>query len=564
VSFLFPHRGAFGSFSDPRLEAHWAPRRGSFAENLRALVRGPRAPRRTDLRSFFPDADIRQPIPQRALAASFGTHVLLLWVLLLPIWARVHWGGQKPQLALPQIELTWYQPGQDLPLLSPLGPPHRPSPRGARNRPLPPRGADAYNPRQTILSFPMRITHPRQLLIEPAAPQQAPKILPPLPNIVQLAPTPVVPPPRIAQSTASPVAEWRTIPNVPLPEIPIDEKHLAELNIASSPLVNGRPLMPLAPSSAHPMATDHGATEEGAAPALPLLPDGSAPQEIIALSTTPAPPPPKLEVPSGNLSARFSISPDGLRRGVPGGSPNGAAGANGGTGGDANSAGGLAGGGGKAEGTGGGAHGGPEGLSISGGNNRNGAPGNESGGEGRGLAPRHNPRAALRIPIVPIMPNSRSLAAGDAPVAPLKPGGLAPGMKPEEILGHKRIYTLYVNMPNLTSATGSWILNFAELTAGGPQLPTDLTGPVPIRKVDPKYPPALKAAHVEGEVILYAIIRADGSVDSIQVLHSVDPQLDQYAVQAFARWKFRPAMKDDEPVALESIVRIPFRAEARL
>ena len=31
------------------------------------------------------------------------------------------------------------------------------------------------------------------------------------------------------------------------------------------------------------------------------------------------------------------------------------------------------------------------------------------------------------------------------------------------MLGAKRVYTLYVNMPNLTSASGSWILNFAEL-----------------------------------------------------------------------------------------------------
>ena len=33
----------------------------------------------------------------------------------------------------------------------------------------------------------------------------------------------------------------------------------------------------------------------------------------------------------------------------------------------------------------------------------------------------------------------------------------------EKILGAKQVYTLHVNMPNLTSASGSWILNFAEL-----------------------------------------------------------------------------------------------------
>ena len=55
------------------------------------------------------------------------------------------------------------------------------------SKPLPLRGADAFHPRQTILSEPLHPTHPRQTLIQPRAPQEPPKILPALPNIVQLA-----------------------------------------------------------------------------------------------------------------------------------------------------------------------------------------------------------------------------------------------------------------------------------------------------------------------------------------------------------------------------------------
>src|SRR5260370_630132 len=40
---------------------------------------------------------------------------------------------------------------------------------------------------------------------------------------------------------------------------------------------------------------------------------------------------------------------------------------------------------------------------------------------------------------------------------------LPPGAKPETVFAYKRVYTLNVNMPNLNSATGSWILNFSEL-----------------------------------------------------------------------------------------------------
>ena len=122
-------------------------------------------------------------------------------------------------------------------------------------------------------------------------------------------------------------------------------------------------------------------------------------------------------------------------------------------------------------------------------------------------------------------------------------------------------------MPNLNSATGSWILNFSEMRTAptGPQTDSaaEIAEPSPLRKVDPKYPPTLAAEHVEGEVILYAVIRRDGSVDSIQVVHGIDQQLDANAVRALAQWKFRPAERQGAPVDLEAIVHIPFHAPTR-
>jgi protein TonB len=105
-------------------------------------------------------------------------------------------------------------------------------------------------------------------------------------------------------------------------------------------------------------------------------------------------------------------------------------------------------------------------------------------------------------------------------------------------------------------------MNFAELDSDGKPAPRreGLSGPVPLHKVDPKYPPDMVNEHVEGEVILYAIIRADGSVDSVQLVRGVDPELDRNAMQALSRWKFRPALRNNQPVELEALVRIPFRS----
>ena len=124
-------------------------------------------------------------------------------------------------------------------------------------------------------------------------------------------------------------------------------------------------------------------------------------------------------------------------------------------------------------------------------------------------------------------------------------------------------------MPNLASVTGTWTLKFVELDENGKEIPDSadvpkVAGPEPLRKVDPRYPPAFVNAKVQGDVILYAIIRRDGSVDSIEVVKSLDPQLDQNAMEALARWKFRAAQREGRAVELAAIVKIPFRATTPL
>ncbi len=121
-------------------------------------------------------------------------------------------------------------------------------------------------------------------------------------------------------------------------------------------------------------------------------------------------------------------------------------------------------------------------------------------------------------------------------------------------------------MPNLNSATGSWILNFSELRMNSEGLrvaSSDVSAPGPLRKIDPKYPPTLMNEHVEGELVLYAVIRRDGSVDSIQLVRGIDEQLDANAMVALSQWKFRPATKQRTPVDLEAIVHIPFHPPNR-
>lgn len=133
-----------------------------------------------------------------------------------------------------------------------------------------------------------------------------------------------------------------------------------------------------------------------------------------------------------------------------------------------------------------------------------------------------------------------------------------PSALERQIFRDRRLYGMTQNMPNLNSAGGSWVIRFAELDTTTGQH-GELSAPVADHKVDPAYPLQLMRENVSGTVTLRAIIRADGTVSDIKVVSGADPRLDHYASQAFARWHFLPALKNDASVDVEAIVIIPFR-----
>lgn len=132
------------------------------------------------------------------------------------------------------------------------------------------------------------------------------------------------------------------------------------------------------------------------------------------------------------------------------------------------------------------------------------------------------------------------------------------------VFGNRRFYSVTLNMPNLNSAGGSWIIRFAEISHGSsnpdPNAPApDLSQPMATRKVDPAYPLQLMQENVHGTVILYAVIHADGTVGNVRVLRGVDERLDRFASEAVAQWKFDPATRNGAPVDVEATFQIPFR-----
>jgi protein TonB len=78
--------------------------------------------------------------------------------------------------------------------------------------------------------------------------------------------------------------------------------------------------------------------------------------------------------------------------------------------------------------------------------------------------------------------------------------------------------------------------------------------------VDPKYPPDVVREKVEGVVVLFAIIRKDGTVDpaSVRVVRKLDPRLDVSSRDALLGWRFKPSLKDGRPIDIQTEITIPF------
>lgn len=521
---------------EPQLHVAWGAFHQGLAGSLAAIFS--RAPRSgiSSRTAFFKDSRIEHRIPRRAVIAAALWHVALL---ILP-FPDVSTPRHNP--ALDNVQLTWSGSIEDLPLLDIRAAKPRSAMRPTENKQPPKKGADAFHPRQRIFTDPVHPTHPRQTLINSAAPPEAPKFLTPLPNIVQLqqSAAPARPRLQISEDVLKKLRprERRAVATTtaPQPDLPNLEQRPAELSIAAAPNAPARPKLEINAGSVPRVAARSQSGDAGAAPDVGMspstVPNGNA-STLIALSAAPAPLAATIQVPQGNLAARISISPDEKTPGAGGDSVSNGSGI-----------------------SGGGAGNNSVGVSISGGNPKPGSGVSGLGGSANISAP--SPRILMTRPDPHYHPEALPDRTG-----PPNFSSLPPGAKPEVVLGAKRVYTLHVNMPNLNSATGSWILNFSELhaNAAGPHLTaTDISGPVPLKKIDPKYPPVLISDHVEGEVVLYAVIRNDGTVDGIQLVKGIDEQLDANAMHALSQWKFRPGTKQGTPVDLEAIVHIPFRA----
>ena len=485
-------------------------------------------------------------------------------------------------------DVIYYAPSEYLPPLE----------TGGTRKPLPQKGEPAYAP-QPIISVPPEADNRRQTIVTPSDIKLNHDV--PLPNIVAWSQNPTQPSFPLASMTAATSLRVPTLPTsvvapapetipserqrapslsqavvAPAPDVDVQSsartlqapqaaivepapridstsgRRLGDLNIGHSAVVAPAPELPVSEQYADQHAGGgRQPAMGGAGPAVVPPPpsiagngSSAASGRLISLGVQPATLREAQGMPEGNRRGTFAATPAGKAGAA--GTPDISASTSAGTGS------------GSAAGKNTGA---PPGLSVGAAPNTRptstvAGPGQGNGGgggTGSSQLPSGGPLVADATP--------PRVTSTPAPSASAVSQDKATDVD-HWIFGDRKFYAMTLNMPNLNSAGGSWVIRFAELNGSeknGNENKGELSAPVATQKVDPAYPMELMRRNVHGTVTLYAVIRNDGSVTDVRVLRGVDDSLDEFARAALSRWRFRPATKNGSPVALEAVIMIPFR-----
>lgn len=518
---------------------------------------------------YWNDVFVDHALPWRRFAESAGYHALFIAALYgislmpaRPVVAPVH--------PFDRSDVLYFSPSEYLPPLD-----------TGDQRPSSAAKADPEFAKQPILSVPPEATNPHQTIVAPPSVRLTQDVA--TPNIVawgdhsvpvpvdatQRAPvtlasltTPIVSPPPTAVERNAAAPSMNAAVIAPPPPVDLDSRRLSDMNVAPSAIIAPAPQLSVSAQRVPNTLNAGNAAVVPPPPALDAVSTRSAhggPASRSALSSAVVPPPPSTgsASASGDRLIALGIHPvavppppaPGNRQGAFASNPEGKSGATGtpgsttsstrGTGAHDQSGAGTS----SANGS---LHGVPSGLQV-------GAAASPSTG---GIA--GDPHASDANSVNP------RLMAKASPPPSIPHGATSPTQATElerKVFGDHPFYSMTLNMPNLNSAGGSWIMRFADLN--DTQSTADLSAPRALHKVDPAYPLELMRQNVSGTVAVRAIIRTDGSVSDVSVLRSVDSRLDRYACDALARWQFEPATRSGAPVDLAVVVMIPFRPVAR-
>jgi protein TonB len=87
----------------------------------------------------------------------------------------------------------------------------------------------------------------------------------------------------------------------------------------------------------------------------------------------------------------------------------------------------------------------------------------------------------------------------------------------------------------------------------------DVSAPILVSKVEPEYSEEARKAKFSGAVLLSLVVDANGVPRDIHVVRQLGLGLDEKAIEAVMKWRFRPGMKGGRAVSTQATVEVTFR-----
>lgn len=111
---------------------------------------------------------------------------------------------------------------------------------------------------------------------------------------------------------------------------------------------------------------------------------------------------------------------------------------------------------------------------------------------------------------------------------------------------------------SIVSATSNAAVpKFVPVTPQRIRISQGVTKGLLIQKVEPQYPPLARAARVQGDVILSAVIDTNGQITNLQLV-SGHPMLVPAAITAVKQWRYKPYLLNGAPVEVETTITVIF------
>jgi protein TonB len=95
--------------------------------------------------------------------------------------------------------------------------------------------------------------------------------------------------------------------------------------------------------------------------------------------------------------------------------------------------------------------------------------------------------------------------------------------------------------------------------ASGPvAVPAKVADEYLMLRVEPDYPESAREQHIQGPVVLAAMVNKDGTVEKLSTV-SGDPQLVAAATDAVRQWRFKPFFRNGSPEEFQTQITVSFR-----